>query len=55
MSEKKDNCFKERTRKSINKMIVKEADVWPPYCTLFAYQPHRPESKPATPRNAVEK
>ena len=34
-------------RKTIQSMIRREYDGWPPQSAAFFYQPHRPEKKPA--------
>lgn len=34
-------------RKTIQNMIRREYDGWPPLSSVFFYQPHRPEKKPA--------
>ena len=31
-------------RSSFNKMIDGETREWPPKCTVFTYQPHRPKN-----------
>ena len=52
-NQKKKSSIHEAMKKTLNALVRRESEEWPPYTYIGMYQPHRPEKKPTMPEQSL--